>query len=158
MSIFTLAIFCLTTSNLPWFINLTFPVSMQYHSLWHQNLLPPPVTSIAQHCFHFGSISSFLLELFLHSSPVAGTYRPGSSSFTVISFFLFILFMGISKQKYWNGVQNEAGQRLAELARLGLLWYWMVCLGNEQRSFCHLVSHQILEHHRKAENQLKSWF
>ena len=20
---------------------------------------------------------------------------------------------------------------------LGLLWYWMVCLGNEQRSFCH---------------------
>ena len=21
--------------------------------------------------------------------------------------------------------------------RLGLLWYWMFCLGNEQRSFCH---------------------
>ena len=21
--------------------------------------------------------------------------------------------------------------------RLGLLWYWMVCLGNEQRSLCH---------------------
>ena len=21
--------------------------------------------------------------------------------------------------------------------RLGLLWYWMVCLGNEQRAFCH---------------------
>ena len=21
--------------------------------------------------------------------------------------------------------------------RLGLAWYWMVCLGNEQRSFCH---------------------
>ena len=21
--------------------------------------------------------------------------------------------------------------------RLGLLWYWIVCLGNEQRSFCH---------------------
>ena len=21
--------------------------------------------------------------------------------------------------------------------RVGLLWYWMVCLGNEQRSFCH---------------------
>ena len=21
--------------------------------------------------------------------------------------------------------------------RLGLLWFWMVCLGNEQRSFCH---------------------
>ena len=28
-------------------------------------------------------------------------------------------------QHYWLGY------------RLGLLWYWMVCLGNEQRSFCH---------------------
>ena len=27
-------------------------------------------------------------------------------------------------QRYWSG------------HRLGLLWYWMVCLGNEQRSFC----------------------
>ena len=27
-------------------------------------------------------------------------------------------------QDYWSG------------HRLGLLWYWMVCLGNEQRSFC----------------------
>ena len=25
--------------------------------------------------------------------------------------------------------------------RLGLLWYWMVCLGNKQRSFCHLRLH-----------------
>ena len=22
--------------------------------------------------------------------------------------------------------------------RLGLLWYWIICLGNEQRSFCHI--------------------
>ena len=29
--------------------------------------------------------------------------------------------MGLSRQEYRNGVQNEAGQRLAELARLGLL-------------------------------------
>ena len=28
-------------------------------------------------------------------------------------------------QRYWSG------------HRLGLLWYWMVCLGNVQRSFCH---------------------
>ena len=28
-------------------------------------------------------------------------------------------------QHYWLG------------HRLGLLWYWMVCLGNDQRSFCH---------------------
>ena len=28
-------------------------------------------------------------------------------------------------QHYWSG------------HRLGLLWYWMVCFGNKQRSFCH---------------------
>ena len=28
-------------------------------------------------------------------------------------------------QHYWSG------------HRLGLLWHWMACLGNEQRSFCH---------------------
>ena len=28
-------------------------------------------------------------------------------------------------QHYWSGY------------RLGLLWYWTVCLGNEQSSFCH---------------------
>ena len=33
MLIFTLAISCLTTSNLPWFIDLTFQVPMQYCSL-----------------------------------------------------------------------------------------------------------------------------
>ena len=45
------------------------------------------------HCFRFGSVSSFFLELFLHSSPVV-YWAPtdlGSSSFNVISFCLFIL-------------------------------------------------------------------
>ena len=65
MLTFTLAISCLITSNLPWFMDLTFQVSMQYCSLQHQTLLPSPVTSIARCCFHFGSISSFFLMLFL---------------------------------------------------------------------------------------------
>ena len=34
----TLAIPCLTTSNLPWFANLTFQVLVQYCSLQHQTL------------------------------------------------------------------------------------------------------------------------
>ena len=71
MSTFTLAIFCLTTSNLPWFIDLTFQVPMQYCSLQHQTLPLLPVTSTTGCCFCFGSISSFFLELFLHWSPVA---------------------------------------------------------------------------------------
>ena len=42
MSMFTLAIYCLTTSNLPWFMYLTFQVPMQYCFLQHQTLLPSP--------------------------------------------------------------------------------------------------------------------
>jgi len=46
--------------------------------------------------FCFGSICSFFLELFLHWSPEAywATTKLGSSSFSVVSFSLFILFMG----------------------------------------------------------------
>ena len=45
MSMFTLATSCLTTSNLLWFMNLTFQVPMQYYSLQHWTLLPSPVSS-----------------------------------------------------------------------------------------------------------------
>ena len=102
---FTLAISCLTTLNLPWFMDLTFQVSMQYCSLKHQTLLLSPVTFTTGYCFSFGSISSFFLELFLHSSPIAywAPNNLGSSSFSVISFCLFTLFMGFSKKEYWSG-------------------------------------------------------
>ena len=93
MSMFTLAISCLTTSNLPWYVDLIFQVPMQYCSLQHWTLLPSPV-------------SLFFLELFLHSSPVAcwALTDLGSSSFSVIPFCLFILFMGFSKQECWSGL------------------------------------------------------
>ena len=45
MLMFTLAISCLTTSNLPWLMDLTFQVPMQYCSLQHRTLLLSPVTS-----------------------------------------------------------------------------------------------------------------
>ena len=103
---FTLPISCLTTSNLPWFMDLTFQVPMQYCSVQHQILLLSPVTSTIAYCFCFGSIPSFFLELFLHQSPVAywASTDLGSSSFSVLSFCLFILFMGSSRQEYWSGL------------------------------------------------------
>ena len=106
MSVFTLAISYLTTSNLPWFMDLTFQVPMQYCSLQHWTLLPSPVTSTAGCCFCFGSIPSFLLELFLHWSPVAywAPTNLGSSSSSVLYFCLFILFMQFSRQEYWSGL------------------------------------------------------
>ena len=106
MSMFTLTISCLTTFNLPWFMDLTFQVPMQCCSLQHQTLLPSPLTSTIGCCFYFGSVSSLFLELFLPWSLVA-YWAPTdlwSSSFSVLSFCIFILFMGLSRQEYWSGL------------------------------------------------------
>ena len=75
---------------------------MQYCSLQHRTLLLSPVISTTGYCFCFGSIPAFFLELFLHWSPVA-YWAPndlGSSSFSFLSFCLFILFMGFSRQEH----------------------------------------------------------
>ena len=79
---------------------------MQYCFLQHQTLLLSPVTSTTGYCFCFGAVPSFFLELFLHWSPVA-YWAPtdlGHSSFSVLSFCLFILFMGFSRQEYLSGL------------------------------------------------------
>ena len=75
MSMFTLAISCLTTSNLPWFMDLTFPVPISI-VLYNIGLYFSPVTSTTGCCFCFGSISSFFLELLLHQSTVAYWHLP----------------------------------------------------------------------------------
>ena len=79
---------------------------MQYCSLQHQTFFPSPITSTTGCCFCFVSIPSFFLELFHHSSPVA-YWAPTdlwSSSFSVLSFRLFILFMRFSRQEYRSGL------------------------------------------------------
>ena len=70
MLMFTLIISFLSTSNLPWFINLTFQVLMKYCS-FSIKLLPLPVTSTTGWWFCFDSVFSFFLELYLHWSSVA---------------------------------------------------------------------------------------
>ena len=72
------------------FASITFPASQFFAS------------DGQHHYFHFGSASSFFLELFLHPSPKV-YWAPTdmeSSSFSVISFCLFILFMGFSGQEH----------------------------------------------------------
>ena len=113
----------------------SFPMIQLFASLQHQTLLPSPVTSTTGCCFCFGSVSSFFLELFLHWSPVA--YRAptnlGSSSFSVLSFCLFILFMGFSRQKYWSGLlfPSPADRVVSELSTMThlswvALYSWLV--------------------------------
>ena len=124
---FPLAISCLITSNLPWFMDLTFQVSMQYCSLQHWTLLPSSVTSTTGCCFCFGSVSSFFLELFLQLSPVAywAPTHLGSSSFSVLYFCLFILFMRFSRQEYWSGLPfpSPLDHILSELSTMTCLFW-----------------------------------
>ena len=108
LSMFTLAITCFTTSNLPWFMDLTFQVPMQYYSLQHWILLPSPVTSTTGLFFFFAlapSLHSFWS--YFCTAPIGAYWAPthlGSSSFSILSFCLFILCMGFSRQEYWCGL------------------------------------------------------
>ena len=94
MSVFTLAISCLTMSNLPWFMDLTFQVPMQYCSLQHRIFLSSPDTSRTERHFHFGC---FFLSGAIGNCPplcpssivIPSDLREGSS-FSVISFYLCI--------------------------------------------------------------------
>ena len=114
MSTFTLVISCVTTSNLPWFMDLTLQVPIKFCSLQHQRLLLSPVTSTIGSCFCF--------DLFLYWSPVAywAPTNMKSSSFSVLSFCLFILFMGFSRQEYWSGLTfpSPVGHILSDLSTM----------------------------------------
>ena len=88
-------------------------------------LLPSPVTSTAGRCFHFSSVFSFFMMLFLHSSPVAYWARMdlGRSSFSVTYFFLFILFMGFSREEHWGSLPlpSPVDHSLSELSTMTCL-------------------------------------
>ena len=120
MAMFTLAISCLNSSNLPWVMDLTIQVPMQYCSLQHRTLLPSPATSTAVHCFCFGSIilSGAISPLF--SSSILGGYWPGEFIFQCHIFLPFILFMGFSRQEYWSGLPlpSPVGHILSELSTM----------------------------------------
>ena len=124
MPMFTLAISYLTTSNLPWFMDLSFQVPIQYCSYSIRLYFHHQVTSITGCCFYFGSVSSFFLESFLHWSPAA-YWAPtdlGSSSF-----FLSTMFMGFSRQEYWSGLHSFLQwttfcQMDMSLSKLGRQW------------------------------------
>ena len=139
-------------------MDLTFQVPIQHCSLQHRTLLLSPDTSKTGCCFCFGSISSFFLKLFLHSSPVASwaLAQWGSSSFSVISFVLFMLFIGFSRQQYWSDLpsllqwttfcQNSPqwpvrlGCSYTSYTRLWFMWSdWLVLCDCVFQSVCPLM-------------------
>ena len=84
---------------------------MQDCSLQHLTLLPSPVTSTTGCCFHFGSVSSFFLELFLHSSSILGTYQPGEIIFQCPIFSSFHTVHGVLKARIlkWFAIPFSSG-------------------------------------------------
>ena len=119
---FTLAISCLTTSNLPWFMDLiwghkeldttewliwsdlmdlTFQLPMQYCSLQHWILLLSPVTSTTACCFllwlHPVMLSGVISSLI--TSSILGTYRPGEFLFQCPIFLPFYTVHGVLKAR-----------------------------------------------------------
>ena len=84
MSMFTLAISCLTTSNLPWFMDLTFQVSMQYCSLQYWTLL----TS------HIHNWVFFLL--WLYPFILSGVISPLISSSILGPYWLAVSYLSVS--------------------------------------------------------------
>ena len=103
-------------------MDLTFQVPMQYCSLQHRALLSPSDTSTNGYCFLFDSTFLFLLELLLHSSALA-YWTPTDlcgSSFSVIFFCLFTLFMGFSNQGCWSGLPfpSPVDHLLSELSTM----------------------------------------
>ena len=87
-------------------MDLSFQVPMQYCSLQHRTLLLSSVRPTAGYCFCFGSIPLLFLWLFLLWSPVAywALNDLGSTSFSILSFCHFIVFIGFSRQEYWSGL------------------------------------------------------
>ena len=119
---------------------LNIPISYAIFFLQHRTVLPSPVTFKPGRYFSFHSISSLCLELFFYSSPVAywaSTYL-GSLSFSVISFCLFILFVGFSRQEYWSDValSSPVYQVLPELSAVTHLSW--VALHGTTHSFIEL--------------------
>ena len=142
MLTFTLAISCLTTSNLPWFMDLTIAGSYA--------ILLFTATDLACITSHIHNWVLFMLWLHsfilsgvispLISSSILDTYCPGEFLLSILSFCLFILFMGFSRQEYWSGLPfpSPVDHILSDLSTMtrpswvaphGMAWFHWVIQG-----------------------------
>ena len=116
MSMFSLAISCLTTSSLPGFMGLTFQVPMQYCSLQYQTLLSPSDTSTTEHLFHFGPDTSFLSGTIsscplVFPSSILDTFRPEELIFRYHIFLPFHAVPGVLVARILEWVAISSSSR-----------------------------------------------
>ena len=140
MSMFTLAISCMTTSNLPWFMDCNIQGS--YATLL---LTASDFTSITSHTHNW-----VLFLLWLHpfilcgvispliSSSISGTYWPGEFIFQCLIFLLFHTVHGVLKARIlkWFAIPFSSGPCLSKLSTMTRL-YW-VALHSMAHSFIEL--------------------
>ena len=149
---FSLAIFCLTTSNLPWFMALNFQVPMQYCSLQQWPLLSPSDTYTTGYHFHFGSVLSFFLELLviaLCSSQVAYSILETLWLWWVL-IYLWHIFLpfhtvhGFSREEYWSELSfpTPVDHVLGELFTMThLSWVILHCKAYRLIGLCKSLHH-----------------
>ena len=116
MSMFTLNISFLTTSSLPWSVDLVFQIPIQYCSLQHWTLLPHWVLfSLWLNLFILTGVISPLI-----SSSILGTYCPGEFIFQCHTFLPFHTVHGFSRQEYWSGLPfpSPVDKVLSELSAM----------------------------------------
>ena len=116
-------------------MDLTFQVPMQYCFLQHWTLLLSPVTSTTGHCFCFGSMSSFFLELFLHSSPVVyGHLLTWGVHLPVHIFLPFHTGHGVLKARMlkWFAIPFSSGPRSVRCLHTSPLFGFPSSLGHHR--------------------------
>ena len=120
------------TSSLPWYMDLTFQIPMQYCHLQHWTLLSPPDTSTTG---IVSTLSQPPQSFWSYFSCLVSYWAPtnlGSSSFSVVSFCLFILFMGFSRKECWSGLPfpSPVDHILSELSMTHPSWMALHCLAH----------------------------
>ena len=139
MLMFTLPISCLTTSNLPWFMDLTFRVlcNIALYSIrpcfYHQSY--PQLAGV------FAWLRLFILSgviSLLISSSILVIYWPGEFIFHCPIFLTFHAFMEFSRQEHWSGLPfpSPVDHILSELSTMTRLSW--VALHDMAHSFIEL--------------------
>ena len=133
---FTFAISCLTMPNLPWYMDLTFQLPVQYCSSQHQTLLSLPDTSPNEHHFCFVP-SHFILYWalsnchLLFSSSILDAFWPGGGGA-----HLPVLYLLVFSSCPWGSQGKNTGVGCCLLSRwtalgqsssLGPVHLWWAC-------------------------------
>ena len=158
MSMFTLAISCLTTSNLHWFMDLTFQVPMQYCSLQ-----PLDLTSITSHIHNWALfllwVHPFILSGVISpliSSSILGTYWPGQFIFQCAIFLPFTTVHGVLKVRILKWLAIKSTVEIKDLASQVAQW-WRTRLPMQETWIWSLRWEDSLEKEIATHSSMLAW-